>query len=75
MGCHDKNTTDGWLKQENFLSDSSHNPRSWESKIKAPVDPASGERVKALLLFHRWRLLTVSSHEKGKEGGRERGFS
>ena len=65
----------GWLKRENFLSDSSHNPGSWESKIKAPIDPASGERVKALLLVHRWCLLTVSSHEKGKEGGGERGFS
>lgn len=65
----------GWLKRENFLSDSSHNPGSWESKIKAPTDAASGERVKALLPLHRWHLLTVSSHEKGKEGGRERGFS
>ena len=26
----------GWLKRENFLSDSSHNPGSWESRIKAP---------------------------------------
>lgn len=54
-----------WLKQQKCISQGSGgwSPRSRHPKIQC--------LVRALLPVHRWRLLTMSSREKGMEGGRK----